>query len=75
MFEVEDLSGKSKIIANRNRKDVFEKAKGLLEDDVVLFNVSGNREILFANDLFYPDCELKEKKFGEKDEYIEQRHK
>ena len=61
LLEVEDLTGKIKLLINHNREEVFEKAKEILLDDVVGFRVSGTSEILFCNDLVYPDLVLSEK--------------
>ena len=61
ILEVEDLTGKIKVLINQNKEDIFNKAKEILLDDVIGFKVSGTREFLFVNDLFYPDCFLEEK--------------
>jgi len=61
ILDVEDLTGKIKVLINYNREEVFEKAKEILLDDVIGFKVSGTSEILFCNDLFYPDMFLSEK--------------
>jgi DNA polymerase II small subunit len=68
--EVEDMTGTASILINQNKKEVFEKGKELLNDDVVAFSVSGNGELLFANDIFYPDASLSEKRYSEFDEYV-----
>jgi DNA polymerase II small subunit len=70
LLEVEDPSGKIVVLVNQNRKEVFEKAKDLLLDDIVAFNVSGNSDILFANDIVFPDISLAEKKKHNKDEIV-----
>jgi len=69
ILDVEDLTGKIKLLINCNREEVFEKAKEILLDDVIGFNVSGTKEILFCNDLFYPDSSLSEKNKVEDDVY------
>ena len=70
LFELEGMTGKINVIANQNKPEVFEKAKQLLLDDVVAVKASGSREILFANDIFYPDCFLLERKKSKVDEAI-----
>lgn len=70
IFEVEDLSGRATVLVNRNRKDVFEVARNVLLDDIIAINVSGNNEILFANEIFYPEARLDEKRRSEFDEYV-----
>ena len=70
LIEVEDLTGRSVVLVNRDKKDLFNEAKGLMLDDVVGFRVSGSSDMLFANEIVFPDVELEEEKFGEVDEYI-----
>ena len=69
ILEVEDLTGKTKVLINYNKEEIFEKAKEILLDDVIGFNVSGTREMLFCNDLFYPDVSLTEKHRVDDDVY------
>ena len=69
-IEVEDMTGTSIVLINQNKKEVFEKCRDILLDDVVAFSVSGTKDMFFANDIFYPEASLPEKKHGEKDEYI-----
>ena len=61
ILEVEDLTGSAKLLINKNNEAVFEKSKEILLDDVIGFKCSGTRDFMFVNDLFYPDCFLKEK--------------
>lgn len=70
LLEVEDLTGKTRILVNKNRKELFDNAKDLMLDDIVAFKVSGNQEILFANELFFPESYLPEKKRQEKEEWV-----
>ena len=69
-LEVEDLTGNSIVLVNQNKKGVFEKSKDLLRDDIVAFNVSGTSEMLFANDVIFPEAGLVEKRYSEFDEYV-----
>ncbi len=69
ILEVEDLTGKIKLLINQNKQEIFEKGKGILVDDVIGFKCSGTRDFLFCNDLFYPDCFLKEKHKIEEEVY------
>ncbi|MBU2576937.1 MAG: metallophosphoesterase [Nanoarchaeota archaeon] len=69
-LEVEDLTGNSIVLINQNKKEVFEKAKDLLNDDIVAFNVSGTSEMLFANDVIFPEASLSEKRYSDFDEYV-----
>ena len=67
---IEDLTGSATILINQNRKDVFEKGRNLLEDDIVAFKVTSNGEMLFADDIIYPEASLEEKKYSNFDEYV-----
>ena len=67
MFEVEDLTGRAKILINNNRQDLFKKCKDILPDEVVAFNVSGKIELLFADDVIFPDLLLQERKKSNSD--------
>ena len=69
ILEVEDLTGKIKLLINQNKKEIFEKGKEILVDDVIGFKCSGTRDFLFCNDLFYPDSFLKEKHRAEEEIY------
>ncbi|MCH8945370.1 MAG: metallophosphoesterase [Nanoarchaeota archaeon] len=70
ILEVEDLTGKINVLINQNKKEVYEKALDLSLDSVVGFKASGNREILFANDLFLPELNLPERKKSPFDESV-----
>jgi len=60
-LELEDLTGKTKVLITKTKEEIFEKAKEILMDDVIGFRVSGSRDFLFVNDIVYPDCFLSEK--------------
>lgn len=65
VFEVEDLTGRTRVLVNEGKKELFEQCKDILVDEVVAFNVSGNKEMLFANDVVFPDSILGEKRKAE----------
>jgi DNA polymerase II small subunit/DNA polymerase delta subunit B len=62
MFEVEDITGRSRILINNNKPELYEKCKDILPDEVLAFNVTGKRDLLFVNDVIFPDLFLPEKK-------------
>ncbi len=70
LFEVEDLTGNSVVLVNQDRREVFEKAKNLLVDDIVAFRVSGTGKMLFVSDIIYPDAGLEKERHGNVDEYV-----
>lgn len=69
IFEVEDITGRIKIIINKDKKELYEKAENVALDSVIGFKGSGNEERFFAEDIIYPDSALPERKFALTDEY------
>ncbi len=62
IFEIEDLTGKIKILINKNKKELYEKAQEITLDSVIGFKGSGMKEIFFANDIIFPEIVLPERK-------------
>ncbi len=62
MLEVEDFTGKIKVLINQNKKEVYEEAQDIALDSVLGFSGSGNSEIFFANEVIFPDSMLPERK-------------
>jgi len=69
IFEIEDLTGKIKVLINQNKKELLEKAEEVALDSVIGINGSGSREIIFANDIIFPDSSLPERKKSFNEEY------
>jgi DNA polymerase II small subunit len=69
ILEVEDLTGRAKLIITQAREGVFEKSKEIVLDDVIGFKCSGSGDLLFVNDLFYPDSFVKEKHRSSEESY------
>lgn len=55
LFEVEDLTGKVPLLVNASKEEILKKAKDIMLDDIVGFRCSGNQDILFANDIVFPE--------------------
>lgn len=70
LLEVEDFTGKITVLLSKNKSEVFKKAKDILVDDIIGIKGFGNREIMYANDIFYPDIFLHEKTSINRDEKI-----
>ena len=68
LLELEDLTGRVAVLINSNKQEVYNKAKEALLDDIVAIKGVGNREIIFANELIYPDSRLPEKTVLDRDE-------
>lgn len=69
LLSVEDLTGVITVLINQNKEELFAKAKDIVEDDILGFKCSGSREILFVNDILFPDISQKIKKKTE-DEFL-----
>ena len=69
LLEIEDLTGRIKVVVNSNKKDIYEKAEEIALDSVLGFKGSGSREILFVNDIIFPDATLPERKKSNVEEY------
>ncbi len=70
LFEIEDLTGKIKMVVNQNKKEIYEKAEEVALDSVVGFKGSGSREIIFVNDIIFPDATIPERKKSNIEEYV-----
>lgn len=70
LLVVEDLTGVINIIVNQNKKTLFEKGNELLLDDIVAFSVSGTKEILFCDEIYFPEAFLSEKKYHSEDVWV-----
>ncbi len=55
MLELEDMTGKIKIVVSNSKKELFKIAKEIVEDEVIAMECAGNSEILFANNIIFPD--------------------
>lgn len=70
LLEVEDNTGMANLLINTYNKDLFEKCKNIFLDDVLAFNVSCSKKMLYVNDVIFPDCELKEKRTCDGDDSV-----
>jgi len=61
MITFEDLTGEIKALIKGDKEEIFEKAEELQLDDVVGLKVSGNRDIVFIQDIFFPDSFIQDK--------------
>ena len=69
LLEVEDLTGKMRVLINTNNPKLYEKAEEISLDTVLGFSGVGNKEILFANEIVFPDSVLSERKKSPIEEY------
>jgi len=68
IFGIEDLTGKINVLVNQNKQDIYDKAKDIILDTVIGVRGTGNRELIFANDVVFPDVVVREKINLERDE-------
>lgn len=69
IFEVEDMTGKINVLVSQNKQELYKKAEEVALDSVLGFNCSGSSEFLFANEIFFPDSNLGERKHSIVEEY------
>jgi len=68
LLEVEDLTGRATILINKSKIDIYDKIKDVLIDDVIGVRGFWNNEIIFANEIAYPNAFLQEKARIDRDE-------
>ncbi len=69
LLDVEDLTGKIRVLINANNPKIYEKAEEISLDSILGFSGIGNGEILFANEVVFPDSSLPERKKSPIEEY------
>lgn len=70
LIEVEDLTGRVRVLIHKNRKELCKIAKEITLDEVIGIRASGNSEILFANEIVYPESILLNNKKHGADENV-----
>jgi DNA polymerase II small subunit len=70
LLDVEDITGRISVLINKDKKEVYNKAKNVLIDDIIGVKGFGDQEIIFANDIIYPDSVLQEKTLLDRDESV-----
>ncbi len=61
MIKLEDLTGEIVGLVKVDNEELFKTASELQLDDIVGVKASGNRDMLFIHELFFPDAFLMEK--------------
>ncbi len=69
ILEIEDQTGTIKVLINQNKKDLHREGEEITLDSVIGISGSGNKEILFANEIVFPDAMLPERKKSPVEEY------
>lgn len=68
ILEIEDLTGKLKILINKDKEELYKKAEEVPLDSVLAFKGTGNKEVLFANEIIFPEASIPERKHSNCDE-------
>ena len=69
LLEIEDLTGKGLALINQNKPELFLKAQDIVLDEIIGLRCTGSREMLFVNEIVYPDAIIHELKRSEKEKY------
>ncbi len=69
IFEIEDSTGKIKVLINNSKPELFAKAQEVCLDSVLGFKGTGNKEIFFANEIVFPESMLPERKMSPYEEH------
>lgn len=69
IFDVEDFTGKTRVLVNQNNPELYKIAEEIVLDSVMGFTGFGNKEIFFANNIVFPDIKVLEKKKSPDEEY------
>ncbi|MAG79048.1 hypothetical protein CMI40_01585 [Candidatus Pacearchaeota archaeon] len=70
LLEVEDLTGKIRVLISQNKPDLYKKTEDITLDSVMGLKGVGNREIIFANDVIFPDSTIFERKKSPVEEFV-----
>jgi len=68
ILELEDLTGKISVLVSCTKEELSKKVKDVVLDEVIAVKCSGNNEILFANDIIFPNI-FNEKRKIKNEEY------
>ncbi len=69
ILDIEDLTGKMKVLISASKENLVEEADDIVLDSVIGFKGMGNNEILFVNELVFPEANLPERKKSDVEEY------
>ena len=69
VFEIEDMTGITNILVNKDKEELLKKAEDVALDSVVGFKCAGSKEILFCQDIIFPEINLFERKRSPAEEY------
>ena len=68
-LEIEDFTGKTTALINKDKEELFDKAKEIVPDDIIGLKCFGGKEIAFVNEIIFPEARINEKKKLEEEVY------
>jgi DNA polymerase II small subunit len=68
LMELEDLGGKIKVLINSSKEDLYKEAEDIALDSVIGIKGTGDNNIIFANEIIFPESMLYERKKSPADE-------
>ncbi len=69
ILEIEDLTGKIKALIHASKPELIAKTEEVALDSVIGIKCSGNQEIVFVNDIIFPEAMISKRKQSPKEEY------
>jgi DNA polymerase II small subunit len=69
ILEIEDLTGRMKVVINSDKEELIKEAEDISLDCIVGFKGVGNNEIMFVNEVIFPETRIEERKKGPLEEY------
>ena len=69
LLKLEDATGQITVIVNKTKKEVYELAKNLVEDEVIGICGFNDDQVIFCNKILQPDVNYKELKKSPEEEY------
>lgn len=69
ILEVEDLTGRVKLLVSNSNKELYEKAQDIALDSILGFNCTGSNNFLFVNSFVFPEANIPLRKKSHLEEY------
>jgi DNA polymerase II small subunit len=69
ILEIEDITGRMKVLISSNKEELLKETEDITLDSVLGFKGLGNKDILFVNEIIFPETILSERKKATLEEY------
>ena len=70
ILDVEDLTGNIKVLISSNNEDLIKESEDITLDSVIGFKGLSSGEIIFVNEIIFPETRLPERKKSPEEEYV-----